>query len=157
MLEITCVAGNIFDGNIEDAGFERLKLSRAELQKNRIRRSTDGGTDVGLALEPGRALRNGDILTDGKKKIIVEQIPEKVIAIRLKDPSPDLGVLAGHIIGNRHRPVSIQDGTVMFPVQADSELETFEKLFSSMAGSIEMEVKETVFNPHLAMNVHDHG
>ncbi len=165
MLSITSVSGNIFHDrgyeSLKDRGFERFRVSRAELEKSRIRRQTDMGTDIGLALAPGRILRHGDVLlSGGGKVIVVEQLPEKVISVRLKNSKAsrvDLLVLVGHIIGNRHRPISIKNDVIYFPIQADSELEVFQRLFAGVIDDIELSVDEMVFSPHTEAGVHDHG
>ena len=48
---------------------------------------------------------------------------------------PDVMTLLGHIIGNRHRPISIQSEEILFPIQADSEKEVFTKLFQNIIRS----------------------
>ncbi len=157
MLTVTSVAGNMFVGYKPVAGkVEHLKIPRVDLAKNRIRRQTDAGTDIGIALELGAALHNGDVLECGGKVVIVEQLPEKVIEVSLDGGQAGLAMLVGHIIGNRHRPIAIKDGTVCFPIQADSELETFKDLFAGMAGSVRLKVKETVFTPQEGADVHGH-
>ena len=69
---------------------------------------------------------------------------------------PDVMTLLGHIIGNRHRPISIQSDEILFPIQADSEKEVFTKLFHSVIDKIEMTVKEQVFYPSTGVDVHEH-
>ena len=74
--------------------------------------------------------RNGD------KKIVIEQLPEKVISVRIKTKNmPDVMVLLGsHIIGNRHRPISIQrTKKILFPIQADSEKEYLQNYFRTLS------------------------
>ena len=136
MLAVTSISGNIFHdkmyGSLETGTFERLKVSRYDLEKSRIRRQTDKGTDVGLDLASGEILHHGDILSNDDKIIVIEQLPEKVISVRLKNKNMsrvDLLVLIGHIIGNRHRPISIKNDVISFPIQADSELEVFQNYF----------------------------
>lgn len=162
MLTVTSIAGNIFHDKKFDSKqiqeFERIQVSRFELEKSRIRKQTNRGTDVGLALNEGKALHHGDILTNNEKFFVVEQLPEKVIAVRIKDANrPELLVLLGHIIGNRHRPISIKNETIYFPIQADSELEVFENLFSNVINSIELSIEEMIFHPEDGADVHDHG
>jgi len=65
-------------------------------------------------------------------------------------------VLLGHIIGNRHRPISIKNDEISFPIQADSEKEVFTKLFQSIINHIEMTVEERIFYPHSGADVHEH-
>ncbi len=161
MLEVNSPIGNIFldEGfdDLKDGTCERLKISRMELEKRILRRTTDRGTDVGLNLDSGVTLRHGDVLKNEDKKIIIEQLPEKVISVKLKTKNmPEVMVLLGHIIGNRHRPISIQGEEILFPIQADSEKEVFTKLFQSIINHIEMTVKEQVFYPSSGADVHEH-
>lgn len=161
MIRVSAPIGNIFaDGGFErlkDENFERLKVSRTELGKKVLRRQTDRGTDIGLSLDPGVILRNGDVLRDGESPIVVEQLPEKAIVVRLKTSSNmETMVLLGHIIGNMHRPISIQRDEIVFPIQVNSERTVFEKLFHGIINHIEMAVEDRVFFPHSGADVHGH-
>ncbi len=161
MLEVNSPIGNIFHDkgfdNLKSENFEKLKISRIELEKRILRRKTDHGTDVGLNLEPGVKLRNGDVIKNGDVKIVVEQLPEKVIIVKLKNKQmSEVMVLLGHIIGNRHRPISIQGDEISFPIQADSEKEVFTKLFQSIINHIDMTVEEQIFSPQVGADVHEH-
>ena len=167
MLKITKISGNIFDDielkkRFEDLDkhgkCERLKVSRQELEKIRLRKNTDMGTDVGLSFDDGTRIRHGDVIMAEEKFILVEQLPEKVISIKVKQSlnQTELLVLLGHIIGNRHRPISIENQTITFPIQADSELELFKNLFSETTKDLDMKVEERVFVPRKGMDVHEH-
>ena len=161
MLEVNSIIGNIFDGQAFDelkkGNFERLIISRMDLEKRILRKKTDLGTDVGLNLESGIKLRHGDIIKNGDKMIVIEQLPEKVISVKIKNKNIiDVMVLLGHIIGNRHRPISIHNEEVLFPIQADSEKEVFTKLFQSIINHIEIKVDEKIFVPHSGADIHEH-
>lgn len=165
MLKITSISGNISVDPVLEKKFqtlnkkgkcEILKLTRTELEKNRLRKNTDKGTDVGILLDDGVKLHHGDVLESEDKFILVEQMPEKVLAIRLTSANSELPVLVGHIIGNRHRPISIDNDYVLFPIQADSELEVFKGLFSDILDNLEIEIQERVFVPHKDMSIHEH-
>ena len=122
-----------------------------------MRKKADQGTDVGLKLDPGVKLCHGDVINNGNMKIVVEQLPEKVISVKLKTKSMvEVMVILGHIIGNRHRPISIQREVISFPIQADSEKEVFTKLFQSIINHIEITVEEQIFSPHSGANVYEH-
>lgn len=164
MLAVTSVDGNIFsDKRLAEkyrrakttGKCERLTISRVEMERLRLRRRTDLGTDVGLVLEPGVRLRHGDVLAAKEKFIVAEQLPEKVLSIRMKKSDVEkmvgLAALIGHTIGNRHRPIAVDHGTISFPIQAESEVDTFRKLLP--AGS-KLKVTEQVFLP--AGEVHSH-
>ena len=161
MLEVNVPVGNIFldEGldELKSGNFERLKLSRMELEKRILRRNADRGTDVGLRLDTGVKLCHGDVIKNRDMKIIVEQLPEKVISVRLKTKDMvDVMVILGHTIGNRHRPISIQREVISFPIQADSEKEIFTKLFQSIINHIVITIEEQIFLPHSGADIHGH-
>ena len=168
MLTITSIIGNIFDDKKLMTKFkqmesrkncERLKFSRLELERGRIRKKTDLGTDIGLVLDSGTRLHHGDVIVSNLKKfIVIEQLPEKVISIKimkLKD-NPSRSITLGHIIGNRHKPIVINDDVLSFPIQADSEVEVFKKLLSGIMNNLELKVEEQIFQPQHRMYMHEH-
>jgi urease accessory protein len=163
VLAVNSIAGNIFtDGHFAEkhrraktAGeCERLLVSRMEMEKHRFRRSTDKGTDIGIVLDSGSRLHHGDVLA-ADKFIVIEQLPEKVVSIRLSKDSSDkmisYAALIGHTIGNRHRPIAVDHGRISFPVQADSEVDTFRKL---LPAGVRISIADQVFLP--AGEVHSH-
>ena len=161
MLEVNSPIGNIFvdEGfdELKNGNCEKLKISRMELERRILRRKTDRGTDVGLNLEQGVKLRHGDVIKNGDMKIVVEQLPEKIITVRLKNKKmADVMLLLGHIIGNRHRPISIKGDEVSFPIQADSEKDVFTKLFQNIINHIEITIEEKIFFPHSGDDIHEH-
>jgi urease accessory protein len=168
MLTITSIIGNIFDDKKLMTKFkqmesrkrcQRLKISRLELERSRIRKKTDLGTDIGLILDSGTRLHHGDVIVSNLKKfIIIEQLPEKVISVRIRQlkKNPNGLVILGHIIGNRHKPIVINDDILYFPVQAYSEVEIFKKLLVGVMNNLEIEVGEQIFQPQHGMYMHEH-
>jgi urease accessory protein len=129
---------------------EEISLSRAEMGKLRLRRSTDRGTEVGLVLDPGSRLHHGDVLA-AEKFIVVKQQPENVIAIKLSR-SNRLAALAGHAIGNLHRPIAYAGGAISFPVQARSELQIFKRMLPK---GTRMRIEEQVFIADVETHAHE--
>ena len=170
MIAISSVIGNIFQDEELADKFEKLqktmacevlKFSRSELDKTRFRKQTDKGTDIGCILDSEHKLNNGDVMYSNPEKfIVIEQIPEKVISIKIKKIEANYNeilVKLGHIIGNRHRPIQIdKNGQVIFPILSDSELDTFRKLFSEIIDNLEMKVEHQIFEPRNGMDVHEH-
>jgi urease accessory protein len=170
MLAISSVIGNIFqDEELADRfakqqksmTCEVVRFSRSELDKTRFRKQTDKGTDVGCILDSDYRLHNGDVLfSEPEKFIIIEQIPEKVISIKIKkidSNSNEILVKLGHIIGNRHRPIQIEKNSqIIFPILSDSEMDTFKKLFSEIVDHLEMKIEERIFEPKYGMDIHEH-
>jgi len=127
VLNINSILGNIFkDTNLEYESFEKLIISRIDLEKRILRKKTNLGTDVGINLNSSTKLQHGDIIGNHETKIIVEQMPEKIISVKLKENDEKIAILLGHIIGNRHRPIAIKDKMILFPIQEDSELDIFQ-------------------------------
>ena len=157
MLNINSILGNIFkDTSIEYASFEKLMISRIDLEKRILRKKTNLGTDVGINLNSSTKLQHGDIIGNHETKIIVEQMPEKIISVKLKENDEKIAILLGHIIGNRHRPIAIKDKMILFPIQEDSELDIFERLLNEIIEHIELKIKEEIFLPHTSADVHEH-
>jgi len=157
VLNINSILGNIFkDTSIEYASFEKLMISRIDLEKRILRKKTNLGTDVGINLNSSTKLQHGDIIGNHETKIIVEQMPEKIISVKLKENDEKIAILLGHIIGNRHRPIAIKDKMILFPIQEDSELEIFERLLKEIIEHIELKIKEEIFLPHTSADVHEH-
>ena len=121
MITISSILGNIFhdkewnekfDQVNKTNSFETIKLSRSYLEKTRLRAKTNQGTDVGIVLNSGTKIQNGDVLLSNSDKfIIIQQNPEMVISVKKKDKTEanfdKILILLGHIIGNRHRPIQI--------------------------------------------------
>ena len=169
MITISSVIGNVFyDTEFAEkfkklrgtANCELIKVWRSELDKTRFRKNTDKGTDVGMVLNDIYKLHNGDVLlSETERLIVIEQIPEKVISIKTKktEKSEKILVTLGHIIGNRHRPIQIEnDGRIIFPILSDSEIDVFKKLFSSVIDQIDIKMEERIFEPRNGMDVHEH-
>lgn len=160
MLEVHSPIGNIFDEEFQDlqnSDFERLKISRTELEKRILRKETDCGTDVGFKLDPGVRLRHGDIIKNKDSKIIVEQLPERVISVKFKETAPiDVKILLGHMIGNMHRPISIHHEEVLIPILADSEMDSFAKIIHHLVPHLEMKIDQRIFISQSGVTPHEH-
>ena len=156
LIRITEVAGRGHPGL--DA--ECIRMERGEMQKSRLRRTTDRGTDVGLDLPAGTTLHDGDLVRGEGRTVIIRQMPETVGVISpAGGPVPaEMWMLAAHAIGNMHRPISISRDEIMFPVQDASERETFTRMLDRAGtGRFEITVRKAVFEPHAAANVAGHG
>ena len=157
MITINSILGSIFkEENLEKESFEEIKISRIDLEKRILRKKTNLGTDVGINLDSSIRLQHGDVIGNNEIKIIVKQIPEKVISVKLKENTQNIGIILGHIIGNRHRPISIEDKMILFPIQEDSELEIFQRLFKDIIDHVELKIEEKIFLPHTSADVHEH-
>ena len=165
MLIINSILGNVYKDSqlakkIEEekqrGKFRHLELSRTEMEKSRLRKKTDDGFDIALALDLGTKLQHGDVISESTETILIEQLPEKILTVKFRENDKALFLLIGHIIGNRHRPISIKNECISFPIHDDSEMELFERLFHEVIDKIDLSIEEQRFIPHVSMDVHEH-
>ncbi len=148
MLIVESVLGNTHeDQNLAEecervaqaGGLEMIRLSAQDVQRRRLRVSTDAGTDLGLNLSRGRPLgagvRDGDVLyrsLDGRRMVVVAVQGAEAVVIRpalgrRRGEHPgrrgqalfELGVRLGHLLGNQHWPIRLDQGAVLVPVVTD--------------------------------------
>jgi urease accessory protein len=141
---------------------ETVNISRLESERIRMRKVSDRGTELALTLSPGSHLIDGDVifLTD-EKIIVVRRTVENVLVISLhkdipKDRTLEVAIKIGHKIGNMHRPIKILGQQIFFPIQSDSELELFEKLFFSLRDNLDISNDNIIFEPDAGYNIHEH-
>lgn len=165
MIRITAIRKSVLSAGADGAsldGAEQIPLDRTDLQRCRLRTVSDRGTDVGIDLPPGTTLQHGDLVEGDGRIMVIRQNPEVVGVVR---PRPGAGripagtmALVAHAIGNMHRPISVTDDMVVFPVQARSEAETFRAIMDGIGPSLlEVTLEEMVFVPHRAADVRGHG
>jgi urease accessory protein len=143
---------------------ESIRINRMEAQRVRMRKRSSKGTDIALTMAPGTKLRHGDILmVANDKMIIIELEPENLAVIQIKDnihehndDAIQVPVTIGHAIGNLHRPIKLQGRKIYFPIQTDSEIEMFKKIFGRVLDHLEITQAKMVFEPEEGMDVHEH-
>ena len=78
-------------------------------QKSRLRTTVAGGEEIGLFLERGTVLRDGECLgADDGRVVRVAAADENLIEVRCKDA--DALARAAYHLGNRHTPVQVGAG-----------------------------------------------
>jgi urease accessory protein len=175
MITIDRIIGNIYNDDQLGATFkefvskqqdETFLITRTESQRQRMRKVSNKGTDIALNLHSGsQHLRHGDVLLLNDNQIVVVKIePENVLQVEIiketltggSESLIQIPVQIGHTIGNLHRPIKLDGSRIYFPIQAESEIEMFRKLFYPFHHHIEIQSKKIVFEPSETMNVHEH-
>jgi urease accessory protein len=172
MITINSIIGNIkTDKNLQQNYLalcqkglcEKIVVSRLESQRLRMRKTTDKGTDIGLALANGTCLRNGDIVYQTTDRMIaIELEPENVAVLNLKrDDATDsdffeMAVRIGHAIGNLHRPIKIDGEMIYLPIQAQTEIELLEKIFAPFHDHLSITQDKIVFETDEGLPTHEH-
>jgi urease accessory protein len=141
---------------------ESIRINRMEAERVRMRKRSSKGTDIALTMTPGTKLRHGDVLMVEKDKMItIELEPENLAVIQVKDNIPEhdavqVPVTIGHAIGNLHRPIKLEGRKIFFPIQTDSEIEMFKKIFGQLLDHLEITQAKMVFEPEEGTDVHEH-
>jgi urease accessory protein len=145
---------------------ETFLITRTESLRQRLRKVSSKGTDVALNFHSGNQhMRQGDVLFLNDKKIIVVEIePENVLQVEILKETLDDNkehliqtlVQIGHTVGNLHRPIKFNGSKIYFPIQSESEVEMFRKLFRPYHHQIKIQSTKIVFEPNEFMNVDEH-
>ena len=141
---------------------EKIQVSRLEADRIRIRKVSDKGRDLALTLNPGSHINDGDVvLLEEETMVIATRESENVAIISLNiDISAEqilnMAIKLGHIIGNMHRPIRVKNNKVYFPIQSDSEIELFKKLFNNLRQDIDVKTENMIFEPDLGYDIHGH-
>lgn len=139
MLVIETVLGNVQTDPALSAEYrqwqttgivERVELTALDAQKSRLRATSDRGTELGINLERGTVLKDGDVLYRDSGKvwmILVRLKPEEVLRITILPTASDaelinVAVRLGHLLGNQHWPVKMVGRTVYVPVSVDKKV-----------------------------------
>ncbi len=111
-----------------------LRLDQAEAQRSRLRKRTEGGTDVAIALERGAQLRDGDVLgwDEASRTAVVARVDLADVMVMdlsalLEGPAEILlarSVEVGHALGNQHWPALVKGARVYVPLTVAREVMT---------------------------------
>jgi urease accessory protein len=171
MITINSIIGNLYhDSNLRkryeemssQSLCESIRINRMEAQRVRMRKRSSKGTDIALTTTPGTRLRHGDVLMAGNDKMItIELEPENLAVVEVKDnihehDAVQVPVTIGHTIGNLHRPIKLEGRKIYFPIQTDSEIEMFKKIFGRLLDHLEITQAKMVFEPEEGTDVHEH-
>jgi urease accessory protein len=130
---VAVVLGNAGDepwpGRLAGARIDLLRLDQAEAQKSRLRKTTEGGTDVAIALDRGVAVRDGDVLAwNGAARVAVVArvelsdvlvIDVTAVAAEPAEAAMTTCIELGHALGNQHWPAVIKGTRVYVPLTVD--------------------------------------
>lgn len=171
MIHINKIIGNInsdsdlheiYQTMMENDKVEKIQVSRLEADRTRIRKLSNKGTDLALTMEPSSHINDGDVvLLTEEKMVIAKRESENVIIISLNSDISskqilEIAIKLGHIIGNMHRPIRVTNNKVYFPIQSDSEIELFKKLFYNLRQNIDIKNINIIFEPDLGYDIHGH-
>ena len=108
---------------------QHVGLAFHDASRRRLRVTTSAGQSVGIDLGNADALRDGDVLVgeDPTMMFVVDVAPTEAMALRMsKELPPDqlfeFGVRLGHMLGNQHWPVTVENDIVYTPLTIDKKV-----------------------------------
>lgn len=153
--------------DLEQKGLaEHVEFSPQEAQRGRIRKTTDRGTELGIVLEKGRGIRDGDVLLLEERRIVIARLkPSEALVITVHASGPpheviETAVRLGHTLGNQHWPISIKGGLIVVPVTVDKKvMETVLKTYKLKGITYHFQEMgaETFFPPEVHPHEHPFG
>lgn len=136
MILVEHIVGNMNDApwreRLAAAQVDLLALDQWEAQKNRLRKTSQGGVELAISLDRGVFLRNDDVLVwdQAAGVAIVAHITLKDVmviqmdALLAKDAETLVrtAVELGHAIGNQHWPAVVKGTQVFVPLTVDRKV-----------------------------------
>ena len=134
MISIENTLGNInadselkkkYDTYSKDGRVEVLSISSRDRKKNKMRKITNKGTDIGITLVGKGMLASGDILVDdGKRMIVVDVEKDEAMVIELNEEEDESlmikkAVKVGHLLGNQHWGIIVKGRSIYVPIAID--------------------------------------
>ena len=104
-----------------------VALERNELVKGRILTKTTSGAEVGIIKSRDLILRSGDILeTTTGNLLLIEIVAEKLMVLSFEQPLNNNYLITlvslGHILGNHHYPIKIDNNKIYVRLITDARV-----------------------------------
>lgn len=128
MLKITTIVGLASDDGLREAlhdlahrgAVETVRLERHDMQRRRLRATTDKGTPLAIALPRASALENGAVLLlEASRAVVVAAIRERWLHLVPRDTAAALEL--GYHAGNLHWRVRFREGRLAVALEGPEE------------------------------------
>ncbi|MGB3768838.1 MAG: hypothetical protein WA947_19965 [Phormidesmis sp.] len=110
----------------KDGNCLEVMIERCDRTKGRILASTHSGQTVGIIKGRDWLLRDGDALSAEDKRLVLVSIQaQTLIALKFannEDNNPAALIRLGHVLGNRHWPVTLREQTLYVELVAEAAL-----------------------------------
>ncbi|MEE6163303.1 MULTISPECIES: urease accessory protein UreE [unclassified Mycolicibacterium] len=117
MLNAGAILGNATDPQFAGRKVHHVDIGWGDAGKHRQRVTTDTGSEVMIVLPRGTFLHDGAVISDdGAEMIVVRRPPEPAIRVRFADNTGRALLMFGHILGNQHAPVDVDDDGLTAPL-----------------------------------------
>jgi urease accessory protein len=117
MLNADAILGNATDPQFAGRKVQHVDIGWGDASKHRQRVTTDAGSEVLIQLPRGTFLHDGAVITDdGVDVVVVRRPPEPAIRIRFADNTGRALLMFGHVLGNQHAPIDVDEDGLTAPL-----------------------------------------
>ena len=142
-----------------ETGLE-ITLQESDRHKGRIHAHTIDGIAIGIIKSRDRSLTSGDLFKTNSGQLVLIQLQEQELMVldlsTLEDNiSATTLVNLGHILGNHHYPILIQDKKIYIQLTTDKLI--LEKLIKELnITNLHIKYEMQSFNHNLIFSPHNH-
>lgn len=112
-----CVLGTADSPTYEGRIRHHVDIGWGDAAKHRQLVTADTGVEVRIMLPRGTFLREGMVIADDGTAIVVVRRPaEPAICVRFADNTGRALLMLGHLLGNQHAPVDIDETSLTAPL-----------------------------------------
>jgi len=133
MIMVTRPVGRLDQQSVGPRRLEWVMLDFEAMAKGHQRARSDAGTEVGISLERGARLADGDVLYADAERVVAVRAAEDD-ALVITPTAPLQWGLVGFHLGNRHCVCFFQPGSILVPYD-----HTLEALFQELGVPVRRE------------------
>ncbi|ART70030.1 urease accessory protein UreE [Mycobacterium dioxanotrophicus] len=122
MMNADTILGTATDPQFAGRMVHHADIGWGDASKHRQRVTTDAGSEVLIQLPRGSFLYDGAVLSDdGANVVAVRRPAEPAIRVRFADNSGRALLILGHLLGNQHAPVDVDEEGLTAPLFTSTE------------------------------------
>lgn len=111
------VLGSVTDSRFAGRTLHHVEIGWGDAGKHRQLVTTDTGIEVRITLPRSTFLFDGAVVADdGVNAVVVRRPPEPAIVVRFADNTGQALLLLGHLLGNQHAPIDVDEHSVTVPL-----------------------------------------
>lgn len=111
------VLGPATDPRFTGRILHHVDIGWGDAGKHRQLVTTDTGIEVRITLPRSTFLFDGAVIADdGVNAVVIRRPPEPAIRVRFADNTGQALLLLGHVLGNQHAPIDVDENSVTVPL-----------------------------------------
>jgi urease accessory protein len=117
MMNADTILGTATDPRFTGRKVHHVDIGWGDASKHRQRVTTDAGFEVLIQLPRSSFLYDGAVISDdGVTVVVVRRPPEPAIRVRFADNTGRALLILGHLLGNQHAPVEVDEEGLTAPL-----------------------------------------